>query len=32
MRQEVTDAAKHIDSLTPDDDPATDYDLDKDEL
>jgi hypothetical protein len=32
MRQEVTDAARHLDSLTPDDEPATDYDLAKDEL
>lgn len=32
MRQEVTDAAQYIDSLTPDDEPATDYDLVKDEL
>jgi hypothetical protein len=32
MRQEVTDAARHLGTLTPDDEPATDYDLAKDEL
>jgi hypothetical protein len=32
MRQAVTDAAQHLDTLTPDDEPATDYDLAKDEL
>jgi hypothetical protein len=32
MRQAVTDAAQNIDTLTPDDEPATDYDLAKDEL
>jgi hypothetical protein len=32
LRQAVTDAAQHVDTLTPDDEPATDYDLIKDEL
>jgi hypothetical protein len=32
MRQVAADAARHLDDLTPDDEPATDYDLAKDEL